>query len=107
MANLRINTLYEIEFQNFRPNVPPKDLPYVVAQMGDWQIGSSTEAGIVIEAGGPDEYPPILSATDARKLAKWLNNAADALDGANSGHSKKNKKRNYYEEDEDESNYKF
>lgn len=106
MANLRINTLYEIEFQNFRPNVAPADLPYIAAQLGNWKMGSSAESGIIIDAGGPEEYPPILSAVAARKLAKWLNNAADALDGETSGH-KKQKKRNHYQEDEEDTDYKF
>lgn len=107
MANLRINTLYEIEFQNFRPNVAPADLPYVAAQLGDWKIGDSTEAGIVVDAGGPEEYPPILSAAAARKLAKWLNNAADALDGNTNNSHKKHKKRNHYQEDDEDNEYQF
>lgn len=100
MANLRINTLYEIEFQNFRAAVPNDELPYVSAQLGEWEIGSAIEAGIVIDAGGTQDYPPILTATDARKLAKWLNAAADALEGEVKK-TKKHKKRNHYEEEDD------
>jgi len=102
--------LHEIEFQNFRSDVAPDNLPYISAQLGDWEIGSAREleSGIVIDAAGPVEYPPILSAAAARKLAKWLNNAADALDGKVSSASKKHKKRNYYQDEyEDEDAYKF
>jgi hypothetical protein len=109
VANLRINTLHEIEFQNFRRNVAPNDLPYILAQLGDWDMGGTVEAGVVIDAAGPHEYPPILSAADARKLAKWLNNAADALDGELSNH-KKQKKRNHnhhYDDDDEENEYSF
>jgi len=109
VANLRINTLYEIEFQNFRRDVAPIDLPYISAQLADWDMGGTIEDGIVIDAAGPPEYPPILSATDARKLAKWLNNAADALDGEPGNH-KKQKKRNHnhhYDDDDEENEYSF
>lgn len=104
MANLRINTPYEIEFQNFRHKVATTDLPYISAQLGDWQMGDSAESGIVIAAAGTGNYMPILSAADARKLAKWLNNAADTLDGTPKTTNKKHKKRSYYEED-DENDY--
>lgn len=105
MATLRINTPDEIEFQNFRADVSRTEVPYVIAQVGEWEMGAGVEAGIVVNAVGTEKYSPILSALDARKLAKWLNKAADALDGSTENHKKK-PKRAYYEQD-DESNYKF
>lgn len=106
MANIRINTPDEIEFQNFRTDVAKDQLPYISAQLGEWEMGDKLEAGIVIDAAGTAIYSPILSATDARKLAKWLNNAADTLEGLPNTTNKKHKKRTYYEEDDD-TEYKF
>jgi hypothetical protein len=107
VANLRINTPDEIEFQNFRQGIAAENLPYMSAQLGDWEIGDSVEAGIVIDAGSSANYPPILSASDARKLAKWLNRAADALDNVDNSAKKRNKKRSHYAEDDDTEQYRF
>lgn len=107
MANLRINTPDEIEFQNFRPGVAADNLPYMSAQLGDWEIGASVEAGVVIDSGGSSSYPPILSANDARKLAKWLNRAADVLDNSDNSAKKRNKKRSHYADDDDTEQYRF
>lgn len=106
MSNLRIHTPDEIEFQNNRPGVPATALPYVTAQLGEWEMGDAVETGIIVDAGGTEKYAPILSATDARKLAKWLNNAADTIEGLPNTTNKKHKKRTYYEQD-DEPDYKF
>lgn len=103
MANLRTNTSDEIEFQNLRPGLALDKLPYILAQLGDWEMGNAVESGIVIDAAGTNAYAPILSSADARKLAKWLTKAADILDGVQ---DKKHKKRTHYEQD-DEPEYKF
>lgn len=100
MATLSLNTPDAIEFKNVRPNVPANDAPAVLAQVGEWDMGPTTESGIVIDAFGTDTYAPILSANDARKFAKWLNRAADMLDNTASA-PKKNKKRTHYEEDDE------
>lgn len=105
MATLHINTADTIEFKNIRPALQAKDYPFISAQLGDWEIADKLEPGIVIDAVGTDKYPLILSANDARKLSKWLNRAADALDGT-AAPSKQNKKRAHYEED-DNNQYKF
>lgn len=105
MATLHINTADTLEFKNIRPELQAKDYPFISAQLGDWEIAGKLEPGIVIDAAGTDDYPLLLSANDARKLAKWLTRAADVLDGATKP-PKQNKKRTHYEEDED-NQYKF
>lgn len=105
MATLSLNTPDAIEFKNVHADIPTKDSPFVIAQLGDWECGNHVESGIVVDAMGTDAYPAILSAQDARKLAKWLTRAADALDGAKTTAIKKNKRRPHYEEDDDQ--YKF
>jgi hypothetical protein len=104
VATLSLNTSDAIEFKNMRPDVPSNDAPVVLVQVGEWAMGKTAEAGIIVDAYGTDTYAPILTANDARKLAKWLNRAADTLDSAVSA-PKKNKKRSHYEEDDEP--YKF
>lgn len=71
--------------------------PTLAVQAGDWEVGDHVESGIVFDTYGPQ--PPLLTSADARKLAKWLNRAADSLDGVK--HSdKKNKHRHHYEQDD-------
>lgn len=74
-----------------------KDVPTLAVQSGDWQVDDHVESGIVFDAYGPQ--PPILTSSDARKLAKWLNRAADSLDGVKNS-DKKNKHRHHYEQDD-------
>ena len=100
MATLTLNTDDAIEFKNITANVSAKDAPFTIVQLGEWEVGRSTSSGIVIDAFGPEDNPPILSAQDARKLAKWLSRAADILDGVKDA-PKKNKKRAHYEEDDE------
>lgn len=104
MATLSLNTPEAIEFKNIHADLAPKDCPFIISQVGDWDCGGHVESGIVIDSAGTDVYPPILSANDARKLAKWLTRAADILDGAKEA-PKKSKRRTHYEEDDDQ--YKF
>jgi hypothetical protein len=103
VATLSINTQEEIKFQNIRADVPIKSSPFVRAEVGEWEMGAHVEAGVVMTAAGAQQYAPILSANDARKLAKWLNRAADLLDGCAKTEKKNNKKRTHYEEDDDNS----
>lgn len=107
MATTVINTPDTIEFRTSKPEAPKNPVPYVTIQLGNWELGYGDDLGIVIDAGGDAAYPPVLSATDARKLAKWLNKAADELEGID---GKKSHKKKHYtaEEDEDETGgYKF
>lgn len=108
MATISINTPDTIEFKNIVPGKPLNSAPFVSIQLGTWDFSTRTETGIVIDTDSSPDNPPVLSATDARKLAKWLARAADELDGADKSHKKTNKKRTHYEEDDDETGgYRF
>lgn len=98
MATIVVNTPDNIQFVNATDR-KTKESPTLVVQAGDWEIGDHVEAGIVFDLFG--DQPPLLTTIDARKLAKWLQRAADNLDGVK--HSdKKHKHRHHYEEDDDE-----
>lgn len=106
MAVTSINTPDTIEFRTSIPDAPKDPIPFVSIQLGTWELTSRTDTGIIIDSGGDTNYSPVLSASDARKLAKWLNRAADELEGISV--KKNNKKKHHYEEDDDETGgYKF
>ncbi len=107
MATISINTPDTIEFRTNLPGAPKNPVPYVSVQLGTWELAARTETGIIIDTDGSADYPPVLSSNDARKLAKWLNKAADELDGV--APKKQTKKRHHYEEDDDDTNggYRF
>lgn len=104
MATLAENTPNEIRFVNADGS---KNNPTLCIQAGDWDVGDHIENGIVFDTFG--DQAPILSAADARKLAKWLTRAADIVDGGKQT-EKKNKTRHRYEnedDDDDPHNYKW
>ena len=96
MATVVVNKPDHIEFKNVNAAKPPDAAPTVSLQSGDWDAEKYTEAGIVIDVYGAQL--PLLSPTDARKLAKWLVRAADDLEGVKS--DKKRKRRPREEEDD-------
>lgn len=104
MATITLNTDSEIEFKTICPNVKPDNLPFLLVQLGDWDINGAAATGIIVDCSGPDEQPVVLTGDNARKLSKWLARAADKLDAASSKQQKK--KRTHYEQD-DEDDYKF
>jgi hypothetical protein len=99
VATITINTAETIEFREAQPNLPP-DASFVTVQLGKWELDNRVETGIIVDSNGLDVPPTILSANNARKLAKWLTRAADQLDAT--GSSKSAKKRHYYEQDDDD-----
>lgn len=100
MATVVVNQPDHIEFKNVTATVKTQDdSPTVSFQAGDWDAGSHTESGITVDVFG--SQLPLLSPTDARKLAKWLNRAADELEGVKA--DKKRKQRPRHEEDDDSS----
>ena len=99
MATLVENTPNSIKFLNVENGT--KNAPTLCIQAGDWDAGDHVESGIVFDTFG--DQAPMLTASDARKLAKWLTRAADIVEGVK--HSdKKNKTRHRYEDDEDDIN---
>lgn len=98
MATLIENTPSSIQFVNADGT---KERPTLSVQAGDWEVNDHTESGIVFDTYG--EQAPILTPADARKLAKWLNRAADLLDGVkHHNNDKKNKTRHHYEADDED-----
>ena len=98
MATIAVNTPDNIQFVNVEGG-QTKDVPTLSVQSGDWQIGPHVEPGVILDVRG--EEAPMLTANDARKLAKWLMRAADQLDGVKNS-DKKRKPRQHYEIDEDD-----
>ncbi len=96
MATVVVNTPDHIEFRNVTASKTPADAPTLSLQAGDWDSGTHTETGIVVDVYGAQL--PLLSPTDARKLAKWLVRAADDIEGVKS--DKKRKTKNHYEVDD-------
>lgn len=97
MATLVENNPAAIQFVNFENGV--KDSATLTVQAGDWDAGDHVERGVVFDTTG--NQAPLLTAADARKLAKWLIRAADDIDGVKHA-DKKNKIRHRYEEDDDD-----
>lgn len=97
MATLVENRPDSIQYVN-AAGVNVKDAPTLIVQSGDWQVGDHVEAGVVFDAFG--EQPPILTAADARKLAKWLTRAADNLDGVKNSDKKSKHRHQHYEQDD-------
>jgi len=103
VATVTVNTDSAIEFKSICQNTPAADLPFVLAQVGNWDIEGKAATGIIIDCSDPSAVPAVLTGDNARKLAKWLTRAADKLDATESRALKK--KRVHYEQDDDE--YKF
>lgn len=95
MATVIKNTPGRIEFKNLVAAAPSSS-PALVLEAGDWDAGTYTESGIIVETTGVQL--PLLSANDARKLAKWLNKAAEDLDGVRP--SKKSKQQRPVDDDD-------
>ena len=104
MATVVVNKPHVIEFKNLDPSVNADDIPTLVAQAGAWQLHDTAgeETGIVVDVAG--NAAPLLTPTDARKLARWLTRAADELEGAR-GEKKQKKSRRHCGAEEDEDEY--
>jgi hypothetical protein len=98
VATVVVNSLNHIEFRNVNAAKAQNDSPTVSFQAGEWAAENHVEAGIVVDVYGPEA--PILTSADARKLAKWLNRAADELEGTHKKNNK-HKQRRHYESDDD------
>ena len=108
MATLLQNDDDSISFVNFQAGEDPKSAPTLLVQAGDWDFADDGFAtGFTFLVTGA--VTPLLTPSDARKLAKWLARAADFLDGTKTNNAKKNRKRHYDDDDDDEnlSSYNF
>lgn len=98
VATLTVNSVDTIQFVNTDPQAV-QDSPTLLVQSGIWGADGREESGVIFDVSG--NQTPLLTPQDARKLAKWLTRAADAMDGVK--HSdKKHKARRHYETDDDE-----
>lgn len=102
MATVLTNTPDEIVFCNSAVDKKKEEIPTLKVIAGDWEIGTSLEAGIVFEIYGAQF--PILTAADARKLSKWLARSADLLEDVKPQKKRGNSKP-HYETDNDDDNY--
>ncbi|NDD53112.1 hypothetical protein EBZ39_04395 [bacterium] len=98
MANVAINSHDTLQFVNIGNNGKKTETdPTVLFQAGEWGIDGKTETGIIVDVFG--DQMPLLTTTNARKLARWLEKAADNLDGVKHRNNKRGKNL-----DEDDSN---
>jgi hypothetical protein len=102
VATVVANTPDLIEFKNILAGADPKESPTVVVQAGSWDAGGHSESGVVVDVYG--SQAPLLTPADARKLAKWLNKAADELEGPKAN-KKPGHKQRHYEDEDDDNNY--
>ena len=100
MATVVVNQPDLIEFKNLAPTGSAENAPTLTAQAGKWKNETGTETGIVIDAYGSEA--PLLSPTDARKLAKWLVRAADSIDGVKTDKKKHKQHRHWDDQDGDD-----
>lgn len=101
MANISVNNSAMIEFKNLAEGLKSEDVPTLTIQVGDWNNGKYVESGVAFDVVG--DQLPLLSAHDARKLAKWLMRAADELEGKKNRDNKKAARR--HDEDDDDNQY--
>lgn len=103
MATVVVNKPDHIEFKNVTPGEAVDNAPTVLAQAGSWEVAVGRgEAGVMFDVYG--SAAPLLTPADARKLAKWLNRAADDLEGTRKKYNK-NKQHRHYEDDSDDNAY--
>lgn len=90
-----------IRFSNKFFSSDEADPSALLVEFGSFQDPSAhLNAGFVFTAEG--DYSPVLSAKDARKLSRWLEKAADTLEGISPQKKQKKKKRHQYSDDDEE-----
>lgn len=84
MSDIKICTEDMFELRNPRAVPQGEDPPTLLLEAGTWNTGDGQKSGISVSAFG--EFAPLIEPRDAKRLAKWLEAAADLL----SGEKKKN-----------------
>jgi len=77
---------------------PGEEHSTVLAEVGTWKTDTGNTSGVLVDIQG--DIAALLSATDARKLGRWLMRAAEELDGK-PAQDKKGRARRHYEVDDD------
>lgn len=98
MARITVNLPDQIVFEDSDPRF--KTAPTLSVQAGVWAEQENQETGIVFDVYG-DELP-LLSAHDARKLAKWLNAFAEQVDGKHAEKRHKGRRHNHNAADDED-----
>lgn len=93
MAQTIINTAEALQLCNPDATIPQDSVPNLIIQL----VAAS---GICFDVTG--DMMPLLTANDARKVAKWLNKAAELLDGTKTVKRKGQKKSHDWGDDLDE-----
>ena len=75
---ITLHTPDTIEISNRCSFKDGQDPPSVLMHSSSWQVEGETYHGIAVEVFG--SRAPLISAPDARSLAKWLVEAADYLE---------------------------
>lgn len=94
------NEIDIFELQNDVPVAKGEDQPTFLAEAGTWKTKTGQITGISVTTYG--EVAPLVSPTEARKLAKWLIRAAEDLEGADSRKSRPGSKPSHYDQDDEE-----
>lgn len=79
-SKITYNTPDSIEIANDIAVKEGQDQPSVLFHAATWQAECGVEPGIAVEVFGP--RAPLISAVNARILARWLNEAADNLEAS-------------------------
>lgn len=87
------------EVRNAVPVPEGEDPPTMLAELGDWRTPQGQVSGVVVSTFG--NVAPILSANEARKFGRWLQKAADELEGGGQTRDRPGSKRSHYEQDDD------
>lgn len=94
------NELDIFELRNDIPVPEGEEQPTLLLESGTWNTRQGTISGISVSTFG--DVAPLVSPTEARKLAKWLQRAADELEGDDDRKPRPGSKRSHYELDEED-----
>lgn len=74
------------------------DPPTLLIEFGTWKTETGNQTGIAVEVFG--DQAPLLGPGEARRLSKWLLQAAERMDGSRGPARRGQKKRRHDEDDE-------
>lgn len=89
------------EIVNDVPGLKGDAAPTITAELGLWEFEAAEQTGILIDIFG--DRAPVIGPVEARRLAKWLMQAAASLDGGTKQQYRKGQKKRRHYEDEDDS----
>lgn len=99
MSPIVHNDRDSFEVRNMASDLKDADQPTLLAEVGDWRTTNGVVTGVSFSTFG--DVSPILSPTEARKLAKWLQKVADDMEGAKTNRDRPGSKRSHYELDDE------